>query len=78
MSGGAPLLRGVRIVQRRRMSAARPGERLAAAFNELGPSFIKLGQMLSTRADLLGDEITADLAPLQDRLPPFPARRRAR
>ena len=51
---------------------ARPGQRLAAAFTELGPSFIKLGQMLSTRADLLGDEIAADLAALQDRLPPFP------
>src|SRR5438105_4754325 len=39
---------------------------------ELGPSFIKLGQLLSTRADLLGDEITEDLTQLQDRLPPFP------
>jgi ubiquinone biosynthesis protein len=50
----------------------RPGERLAAAFNELGPSFIKLGQLLSTRADLFGEEITIDLTSLQDRLPPFP------
>ena len=45
---------------------------LAAALTQLGPSFIKLGQLLSTRADLLGDEITEDLAELQDRLPPFP------
>jgi ubiquinone biosynthesis protein len=73
LSGAFPLLRGVRIVQLRRgRSEARPGERLAAAFNELGPSFVKLGQMLSTRADLLGDQITADLARLQDRLPAFP------
>ena len=50
----------------------RPGQRLAAAFEELGPSFIKLGQLLSTRADLLGEEITADLTGLQDSLPPFP------
>jgi len=57
---------------RRRAVQARPGQRLAAAFEELGPSFIKLGQLLSTRADLLGEEITADLASLQDRLPPFP------
>ena len=57
---------------RRGQPAARPGQRLAAALDELGPSFVKLGQMLSTRADLLGDEITADLASLQDRLPPFP------
>lgn len=56
----------------RRQLAARPGQRLAAALDELGPSFIKLGQMLSTRADLLGDQVAADLASLQDRLPPFP------
>lgn len=51
----------------------RPGQRLAAALTELGPTFIKLGQALSTRADLLGDEMTADLSELQDRLAPFPA-----
>lgn len=51
----------------------RPGQRLAAALVELGPTFIKLGQALSTRADLLGDEMAADLSELQDRLPPFPA-----
>jgi ubiquinone biosynthesis protein len=45
---------------------------LAAAFNELGPSFVKLGQLLSTRADLLGEELAMDLSSLQDRLPPFP------
>ena len=53
-------------------SARRPGERLALALQELGPSFIKLGQGLSTRADLLGEEVAADLSALQDRLPPFP------
>ena len=52
-------------------AAGRPGERLAAAFQELGPTFIKLGQVLSTRPDLLGDEVTRDLSQLQDRLPPF-------
>jgi ubiquinone biosynthesis protein len=61
------------VVRRRRgISALRPGQRLAAAFNELGPSFIKLGQLLSTRSDLLGEDVAADLAALQDRLPPFP------
>jgi ubiquinone biosynthesis protein len=60
------------ILRRRRGgSALRPGQRLAAALNELGPSFIKLGQLLSTRSDLLGEEVAADLATLQDRLPPF-------
>ncbi|CAA7611832.1 putative protein kinase UbiB [Candidatus Terasakiella magnetica] len=51
----------------------RPGERLAVALTELGPTFIKLGQALSTRADLLGEEMAADLSGLQDKLPPFPA-----
>lgn len=51
----------------------RPGQRLAKAFTELGPSFIKLGQALSIRADLVGDEVAADLSALQDRLPPFPS-----
>jgi ubiquinone biosynthesis protein len=72
VAGAAPFLRVTRLLRRRRGGAARPGERLAAAFTEMGPSFIKLGQILSTRADLLGDEITEDLALLQDRLPPFP------
>ncbi len=50
----------------------RPGQRLARALSEAGPSFIKLGQTLSTRSDLLGEEMAADLSELQDRLPPFP------
>ncbi|HYM72908.1 MAG TPA: 2-polyprenylphenol 6-hydroxylase [Stellaceae bacterium] len=70
--GVAPLLRAARVL-RRRGYVARPGERLAAAFQQIGPAFIKLGQLLATRADLLGDEIAGDLALLQDRLPPFPA-----
>lgn len=49
----------------------RPGVRLAAALTELGPSYIKLGQSLSTRADILGDELAADLSALQDQVPPF-------
>ena len=49
----------------------RPGQRLALALTSLGPTFIKLGQALSTRADLLGEQVAADLSGLQDRLPPF-------
>ncbi|MDZ4735321.1 MAG: 2-polyprenylphenol 6-hydroxylase [Rhodospirillaceae bacterium] len=75
--GSAPvLLRGARFFFGRRSEGQpdmRPGEKLAAALVELGPVFIKFGQMLSTRTDLLGDRIAADLAQLQDRLPPFPA-----
>jgi len=50
----------------------RPGERLARGLIALGPSFIKLGQALSIRPDLIGEDLAADLARLQDRLPPFP------
>ncbi|MFQ5973497.1 MAG: 2-polyprenylphenol 6-hydroxylase, partial [Alphaproteobacteria bacterium] len=51
----------------------RAGERLAMALEALGPSFIKLGQALSTRSDLIGDRLAADLGALRDRLPPFPS-----
>ncbi len=51
----------------------RPGERLASALQTLGPSFIKLGQALSVRADLVGEEIADDLSSLQDDLQPFSA-----
>jgi ubiquinone biosynthesis protein len=51
----------------------RPGERLARALQELGPAFIKLGQSLAVRGDLLGEAIARDLSELQDRLPSFPA-----
>ena len=65
------LVRAAKLLARKE-TAGRPGERLAAALQELGPSFIKLGQALSTRSDLFGEIFTADLATLQDRLPPFP------
>ncbi|MBW7836704.1 MAG: 2-polyprenylphenol 6-hydroxylase [Sphingomonadales bacterium] len=57
---------------RRQTSDARPGQRLAAALQAMGPTFIKAGQALSTRPDLVGEELALDLAALQDRLPPFP------
>ena len=47
------------------------GERLSAALIALGPTYIKLGQFLATRADLVGAETATDLAVLQDKLPPF-------
>jgi ubiquinone biosynthesis protein len=55
----------------RRAAEGRPGQKLARALTEMGPSFIKLGQMLSTRADLFGEQIALDLAELQDHLEPF-------
>ncbi len=54
-------------------AGARPGERLAEALHTLGPSFIKLGQALSVRPDLVGEAIALDLGRLRDRLPPFTA-----
>jgi ubiquinone biosynthesis protein len=49
----------------------RPGERLAAAMERLGPVAIKLGQLLSTRADIFGSQFAEDLSRLKDRLEPF-------
>jgi ubiquinone biosynthesis protein len=48
------------------------GERIRRSLEELGPIFVKFGQMLSTRRDLLPDDIAHELAKLQDRVPPFP------
>lgn len=49
------------------------GVRIREALVELGPIFVKFGQALSTRRDLLPREIATELAKLQDRVPPFPA-----
>ncbi|MDD9878135.1 MAG: 2-polyprenylphenol 6-hydroxylase [Magnetovibrio sp.] len=68
----APVVVGAAKWMSRRDAEGRPGQRLARALNEAGPSFIKLGQILATRSDLLGEELSADLSELQDRLPPFP------
>jgi ubiquinone biosynthesis protein len=48
------------------------GEKLRLALEELGPIFIKFGQALSTRRDLLPRDIADELAKLQDQVPPFP------
>ena len=56
-----------------RKARGRPGQRLGRALQELGPTFIKLGQSLSVRGDLLGEAIARDLSELQDQLPSFPA-----
>ncbi|MDY6885562.1 MAG: ubiquinone biosynthesis regulatory protein kinase UbiB, partial [Pseudomonadota bacterium] len=49
------------------------GERITLALQSLGPVFIKFGQMLSTRRDLLAPSIANELARLQDKVPPFPS-----
>lgn len=48
------------------------GERLRLALESLGPIFIKAGQIMSTRRDLLPDDIADELSKLQDQVPPFP------
>ena len=48
------------------------GERLRLALEELGPIFVKFGQILSTRRDLLPPDVANELARLQDQVPPFP------
>ncbi|NMM29137.1 MAG: ubiquinone biosynthesis regulatory protein kinase UbiB [Glaciimonas sp.] len=54
----------------RDISAPR-GERLRRALEDLGPIFVKFGQVLSTRRDLMPPDIADELARLQDRVPPF-------
>lgn len=48
------------------------GARIRMALEDLGPIFVKFGQILSTRRDLLPDDIANELTKLQDRVPPFP------
>lgn len=75
---GSHLLRPIRWTQymlpwnwvpRRRLPA---GVRIRRALEELGPIFVKFGQIISTRRDLLPDEIAMELTKLQDQVPPFP------
>ena len=68
---------GIRLLTRivslgRNLDAPR-GERLREALERLGPIFVKFGQVLSTRRDLLPPDIADELARLQDRVPPFPS-----
>ena len=56
----------------RRLDAPR-GERLRMGLERLGPIFVKFGQVLSTRRDLIPLDVADELAKLQDRVPPFPA-----
>ncbi len=55
----------------REVAAMPPGERLRLALQELGPIFVKFGQILSTRRDLVPPDIAEQLALLQDRVAPF-------
>ncbi len=50
----------------------RPGERLAAAFEGMSPAYVKLGQFMATRPDIIGFDMAKDLGRLQDRMKAFP------
>ncbi len=60
----------VRMVERPK--AGDGAARLAAALTRLGPSYVKFGQFLATRPDVVGVRVARDLEGLQDRMPPFP------
>ena len=66
---GQLALRLARILER---SGSKSGPRLSRALTRLGPAYLKLGQFLATRPDVVGVVLARDLESLQDRLPPFP------
>jgi ubiquinone biosynthesis protein len=65
---GQLALKLARIVER---PGAKSGPRLSRALTRLGPAYLKLGQFLATRPDVVGAQMARDLESLQDRLPPF-------
>jgi len=71
-----PLMRTLhgfsRYLARSKAKEASRSDRLARAVARLGPSYVKLGQFLATRPDVVGADIAADLALLQDRMETFP------
>ena len=69
-----PLVRALRSVLTLGRNLREPrGQRLREALEALGPIFVKFGQVLSTRRDLMPPDIAEELARLQDRVPPFPS-----
>ena len=62
-------IRAARLIERR---GTKSGARLSRALTRLGPTYVKLGQFLATRPDVVGVAMARDLESLQDRLPPFP------
>lgn len=60
-----------RILERRSVKRTGKVERLTRALNRLGPTYVKFGQTLATRPDIVGEELAEDLSALQDRMEPF-------
>jgi ubiquinone biosynthesis protein len=66
---------GLQVISRKRRERVERlsrAVRVRMAIEELGPAFIKMGQILSTRPDLIPVDFIRELAKLQDRVPPFP------
>ncbi|SHO65165.1 2-octaprenylphenol hydroxylase [Pseudoxanthobacter soli DSM 19599] len=63
-------LRMARLIERGDARYSLAASRLTQAFNRLGPSYVKLGQFLATRPDVVGKEAAAELSLLQDKVPP--------
>jgi ubiquinone biosynthesis protein len=64
--------RFARLLEPRGLTPAERGRRMSDTLNRLGPSYIKLGQFLATRPDIVGAEMADALSGLKDDLPPFP------
>ncbi|HET7929876.1 MAG TPA: ubiquinone biosynthesis regulatory protein kinase UbiB [Rhodanobacteraceae bacterium] len=72
---GMRLLRWLRTLlprPRKQIAALPRGARLRLALTELGPIWVKAGQVLSTRRDMIPEDVAEELAQLQDQVPPFP------
>ncbi|MBN8993660.1 MAG: 2-polyprenylphenol 6-hydroxylase [Rhizobiales bacterium] len=65
-------IRLAKLFQRRNATDAGQAERLTSALNRLGPSYVKLGQFLATRPDIVGQEFSNTLGKLRDEIAPFP------
>ena len=65
-------IRLARMVEPARLTSAERGRRMSDALRRLGPSYVKLGQFLATRPDIVGIEAADALSSLKDEMPPFP------
>ena len=62
---------GFTLKDKKNNSSSPAGEKLSNALQDMGTTFIKLGQFLATRPDIIGEKVAKDLEKLQDKLPPF-------
>ena len=71
---GAPRMawRTAKLLARRKVKDRERSQRMSRAVDRLGPSYVKLGQFLATRPDVVGADVATDLANLQDRMKTFP------